>query len=92
MDAVGLVGDQQSQPFVLDDDCSQFYRTGGYWLMATQPMNGLFPISRIGGIAFDPCEELTWCVTRTVSPPIPPSLPPPPLQLNGFRFNEAGGW
>ncbi|BHF75220.1 poly(A)-specific ribonuclease [Sparganum proliferum] len=65
MDTVGLVTDQQSQPFMLDDDCSQFYRTGGYWLMATQTMNGLFPISRIGGIAFDPCEELTWCVTRT---------------------------
>nr|VZI29562.1 unnamed protein product [Spirometra erinaceieuropaei] len=65
MDTVGLVTDQQSQPFMLDDDCSQFYRTGGYWLMATQPMSGLFPISRIGGIAFDPCEELIWCVTRT---------------------------
>lgn len=50
------------------NDSSQFYNTGGYWMISSQPMNGVFPINRIVDIAFDACEELVWCVTATVSP------------------------
>lgn len=46
----------------------QFYQTGGYWLISDQHANGMFPINRIADTAFDPCEELIWTVTTTVSP------------------------
>ncbi|KAL5965332.1 PAN2-PAN3 deadenylation complex catalytic subunit PAN2 [Taenia solium] len=47
------------------NDSTQFYNTGGYWMISSQPMNGVFPINRIVDIAFDACEELVWCATAT---------------------------
>ncbi|KAH9281645.1 PAB-dependent poly(A)-specific ribonuclease subunit PAN2 [Echinococcus granulosus] len=47
------------------NDGGQFYNTGGYWMISSRPMNGVFPINRIVDIAFDVYEELVWCVTAT---------------------------
>ena len=50
---------------VAEDD--QFFGSGGYWMLRSQPMNCLTPLSRIADISFDPREELVWCVSSSVS-------------------------
>ncbi|VUZ42973.1 unnamed protein product [Hymenolepis diminuta] len=42
----------------------QFYNTGGHWLMATQSANPPFAVNRIVDVAFDPLEELVWCISE----------------------------
>ncbi|CAH8606896.1 unnamed protein product [Heterobilharzia americana] len=44
---------------------AEYYQTGGYWHIGTQMMDCLFQTDRIADVAFDPLEELIWCVTRT---------------------------
>nr|CAH8851378.1 unnamed protein product [Trichobilharzia regenti]CAH8872140.1 unnamed protein product [Trichobilharzia regenti] len=44
---------------------AEYYQTGGYWHIGTQMMDCLFPTDRIADVAFDPLEELIWCVTQT---------------------------
>lgn len=44
---------------------AEYYQTGGYWHAGTQMMDCLFQTDRIADVAFDPLEELIWCVTRT---------------------------
>ncbi|CAL8085272.1 unnamed protein product [Calicophoron daubneyi] len=43
---------------------ADLYHSGGYWLMGTQMMNGVFPTDSIADVAFDTLEELIWCVSR----------------------------
>ncbi|KAK4474425.1 hypothetical protein MN116_000705 [Schistosoma mekongi] len=43
---------------------AEYYQTGGYWHIGTQMMDCLFQTDRIADVAFDPLEELIWCVTR----------------------------
>ncbi|KAA3673778.1 PAB-dependent poly(A)-specific ribonuclease subunit 2 [Paragonimus westermani] len=41
------------------------YQTGGYWLTGTQMMNCVFsPTDHVADVAFDPLEELVWCISR----------------------------
>ncbi|VDO01314.1 unnamed protein product [Rodentolepis nana] len=41
----------------------QLYNTGGHWLMATQSANAPFAVNRVVDVAFDPLEELVWCIS-----------------------------
>ncbi|EUB61837.1 Elongator complex protein 4 [Echinococcus granulosus] len=58
-------GGKEMVPDDVVNDGGQFYNTGGYWMISSRPMNGVFPINRIVDIAFDVYEELVWCVTAT---------------------------
>ena len=49
---------------VTEDD--QFYGSGGYWMVHSQPMNCISPLCHITDVSFDPREELVWCVTSSV--------------------------
>ncbi|KAF6778907.1 hypothetical protein AHF37_01555 [Paragonimus kellicotti] len=44
------------------------YQTGGYWLTGTQMMNCVFsPTDHVADVAFDPLEELVWCISRLLT-------------------------
>ncbi|VDD74077.1 unnamed protein product [Mesocestoides corti] len=69
MDPPGLLDEGESSllPILIDVESGggQVYQTGGYWMMSSQHMNGMFSMNRIADIAFDPREELIWSVTTT---------------------------
>ncbi|GAA33544.2 poly(A)-specific ribonuclease [Clonorchis sinensis] len=62
--AEGHLGIAHESGYPTEIPTTDIYQTGGYWLTGTQIMNGVFPSDNVADVAFDPLEELVWCITR----------------------------